>query len=1223
MSQIIINTGNIANDGTGDPLRTAFNDVNNNFTQVFNAGPVGSNITIANNTIQTTNTNGNLRLATNGIGAIVPAANFVPDVPNARYIGTATNRFNTIYSQYLNATTGAFSSNVYITGNLNVVGNTITNNYSNANIANLTLTLAGGSSNAVMANGAGILVHSANANFVYNYSSNSWNSTLAITAPTFIGDGSQLTDVNANVNANDLLGNTLSSSVVFSNLTSFGSITEISATGDISTTGNVYANVINGNVINGTFVGDGSSLTNITANAIVGNVPFALNANSAYTANLAALATQAINADTALFAINANLAAFANVATSAQTANTARYSVQSDNANSAVVAGMAYELSPAANLSITGNITTSGYFLGNGSQLTGIVATADYGNANVAAYLPTYGGDVLANDVTANALYMGDVPPSTPGQYYFYANSTSVALGETAAQGITVNSSGIDIGGTAGVNIYGVNGSNVNIGNPTGGYIVITNDVISANSITATTYFGDGSNLTGVGGNYGNANVADYLPTYSGNLVNLGGDVNTSGNVSASGNITAGGGAYFIGDGSLLTNLPAGNYSNANVASYLPTYTGNITANTISVTGNINGRLSNGNSSINIANNGNITLGIGPFNFTRLNVSSFGISVAGNIVGSYLYGDGSNITNLPAGNYGNSNVAAYLPTYTGNLAGFDVSVTGNVYTDGKVLHLGETTANGVAANGAGIVVGNDVAEIVYDNSVFGWSVNQGWHPTANVSYNLGRTNRQWNNFYALNINGTDVAVANSVGFSDGSWQSTAFVGIAETAKALANVSNIPVTIGDGITTTAQWIFNADGTLTLSNIGGSAGSISATDVDVTINVSNTANAGGVTYTFGQDGNLNVPLTVSATDVNVSSNVTANIFNLIDAGNLTYSSLRKNQNPPYGSEAYGIELITTTDDPNVFSSISSGPDYVALLSTNAGNANVVLQGGYGITLSTSNATGGSIKEWSFVSSGDALFPGNLSVVGNITGNYIYGNGYYLTGISGGGGGNATSLNNGSAAFTLETDGSLLTTSTGNVPANFVVNGASPDIDLRNNSGTGTFTQGSTNYTVRVAGIPNWIFDNTGTLALPAQISTPGVGEATALVGTRTIVGGLNLDVPYSAELAPGGTPTLAYISTPGTQSVKITFAVQSNGSGLGYQWEQFDVVATFSSSGGINFVVSNRVKANLAIPDTVVTAGVAGSQIEIYLTLDVGQTTGGTSSFNAVEFGLMVD
>ena len=170
MSQIIINTGNIANDGTGDPLRTAFNDTNNNFTQIFNAGPVNSNITIANNTIQVTNTNGNLKLATNGIGVIVPAANFVPDVPNVRSIGTSTNRFNTVYAQYLDAPSGSYSGNLYVGGNLHVVGNTITNNYSNANIANLTITLAGSSSNAALANGAGIIVHSANANILYNHS---------------------------------------------------------------------------------------------------------------------------------------------------------------------------------------------------------------------------------------------------------------------------------------------------------------------------------------------------------------------------------------------------------------------------------------------------------------------------------------------------------------------------------------------------------------------------------------------------------------------------------------------------------------------------------------------------------------------------------------------------------------------------------------------------------------------------------------------------------------------------------------------------------------------------------------------------------------------------------------------------------------------------------------------------------------------------------------------
>ena len=56
-----------------------------------------------------------------------------------------------------------------------------------------------------------------------------------------------------------------------------------------------------------------------------------------------------------------------------------------------------------------------------------------------------------------------------------------------------------------------------------------------------------------------------------------------TGDISASGTVQA---AYFIGDGSQITNLPtSGLYSNANVASYLPTYSGNI-AN-VTITGNV------------------------------------------------------------------------------------------------------------------------------------------------------------------------------------------------------------------------------------------------------------------------------------------------------------------------------------------------------------------------------------------------------------------------------------------------------------------------------------------------------------------------------------------------------------------------------------------------------------------------------------------------------------
>lgn len=483
MSQIIINTGNIANDGTGDPLRTAFNDVNNNFTQVFNAGPVGSNIAIANNTIQTTNTNGNLILATNGVGVVVPAANFVPDRPNTRSIGTSVDRFSTVYAQYINANTGTYSGNVYA-GNMHVTGNVVTVNYSTANIGNLNLTLAANASNAALANGAGIIVANANANLIYNYSSNSWDSSIAITAPTFIGDGANLTNVVANVNAINLLGNTLSSSVVYSNLTSFGSVTGLSAIGDISTTGNVYANAIVGNTIFGMFNGDGSNITNITANAIVGNVPFALNANSAYTANLAALATQAINADTALFAINANLAAFSNVATSAQTANSSHYAIQSDNANSAVVAGMAYELSPAANLSVTGNITTGAYFIGDGSQLTNLPA-GNYSNANVAAYLPTYTGNVNNLSFSSPNIILG--PNDGSGSSYLELNPSDTRIGADAGD-ITLWASGQiwSFDGTGNITLP-TNTSSINYANgqPYGGGGNFTGNVNAVN-VTAT-----------------------------------------------------------------------------------------------------------------------------------------------------------------------------------------------------------------------------------------------------------------------------------------------------------------------------------------------------------------------------------------------------------------------------------------------------------------------------------------------------------------------------------------------------------------------------------------------------------------------------------------------------------------------------------------------------------------------------------------------------------------
>lgn len=70
MAQTTINVGSNANDGTGDDLRSAFIAVNNNFTELYAASPVTSQITLEGNKISTNVSNANLKLTANGTGVI-------------------------------------------------------------------------------------------------------------------------------------------------------------------------------------------------------------------------------------------------------------------------------------------------------------------------------------------------------------------------------------------------------------------------------------------------------------------------------------------------------------------------------------------------------------------------------------------------------------------------------------------------------------------------------------------------------------------------------------------------------------------------------------------------------------------------------------------------------------------------------------------------------------------------------------------------------------------------------------------------------------------------------------------------------------------------------------------------------------------------------------------------------------------------------------------------
>jgi hypothetical protein len=74
MTRQNINIGSTANDGTGDPLRTAFDKINDNFVELYGAdndlNTLDANLNVNNFSITTGVTNGNITVSPNGTGNI-------------------------------------------------------------------------------------------------------------------------------------------------------------------------------------------------------------------------------------------------------------------------------------------------------------------------------------------------------------------------------------------------------------------------------------------------------------------------------------------------------------------------------------------------------------------------------------------------------------------------------------------------------------------------------------------------------------------------------------------------------------------------------------------------------------------------------------------------------------------------------------------------------------------------------------------------------------------------------------------------------------------------------------------------------------------------------------------------------------------------------------------------------------------------------------------------
>jgi hypothetical protein len=375
-------------------------------------------------------------------------------------------------------------------------------------------------------------------------------------------------------------------------------------------------------------------------------------------------------------------------------------------------------------ITTTGNITSSGnisgnYFIGNGSQLTGVISS--YGNSNVAAYLPNYTGNISAGNIavaqdmtvvgsltagTIQGTFVGNISGNlvVPGSntWVIYNNAGSAGAESSFRYDSAIDT--VIVTGTA--NIVAINSTDITAtGNITGnlttaaqpnitsvgtlGSLNVTGNITGGNvsgagaGLSALT----GANVTGTVANATSATTAGTVTTAAqpnitsvGTLTSITSSGNIAGaNVSATGNVT---GSYILGNASGLTSL-----TGANVTGTVANATYSITADTVANATQSN--ITSVGTLVSLSSSGNIT---------GANLNAIGNVTGGNVISTdfmkaltiqatgNLTGGNANIINSVNAVNGNfTNVAATITTAAqpyitslGTLA--NLSVTGNIVT---------------------------------------------------------------------------------------------------------------------------------------------------------------------------------------------------------------------------------------------------------------------------------------------------------------------------------------------------------------------------------------------------------------------------------------------------------------------------------------------------------------------------------------------------------------
>ena len=413
-------------------------------------------------------------------------------------------------------------------------------------------------------------------------------------------------------------------------------------------------------------------------------------------------------------------------------------------------------------VSATGNVTSDTFFIGNGSQLTGVVAasptaivngttniTADAsGNANVSiagtgnvAVFTTAGLDITgivsaSGNVNAAAFVgagtglTGTAASLTAGTATLATSATTAGTVTTAAQGNITSvgdlTSASVVGNTVGGNLISLGAisasGTISAGGNIAGVFVLGDggflSNVTATGNVAVTQIQDGTTIIRIDGSGGNiimdvdgtANLMMFKPfglELTGNA-NVTGNVNSAniyltGRFIAAGNVTGGN----ITTGGLLVSTANVEGTNVNAGQQMSAV-GNITGGNILTAGLITGG--------SISTTGNVNAGN---IITSNSIVNAEISTAGNVTGANLITAGlvSAVGNIRGGNV----VAVGIfsgPTanITGNVNAANVnatilSATGNVnaadaYLTGRFLAIGNVTGGNVTTAGLLVTTGN-------------------------------------------------------------------------------------------------------------------------------------------------------------------------------------------------------------------------------------------------------------------------------------------------------------------------------------------------------------------------------------------------------------------------------------------------------------------------------------------------------------------------------------